>query len=71
MTAFHHSGRRGNECLEDLDIEVREALEVQAGLAHLVFPDPGQEFGLPRIVHAKVDHEFPAADCEASKWCVA
>ena len=49
IPASDFGDRPGNECLEDLDIEVRQALEVQTGLAHFVFPEPGQELGLPGV----------------------
>lgn len=57
-------GRQSDECLEDIHIEIREALEVEAGLAHLVLPEHGQEFRLPGIVHAEVHHEVSAPDGE-------
>ena len=71
IPASDFGDRSGNECLKDLDIEIRQALEVQTGLAHFVFAEPGQELGLPGVVYAEVDDELSAADCEASKRCVA
>ena len=71
IPASDFGNRPGYECLQDLDIEVRQALEVQTGLAHFVFSEPGQELGLPGVVYAEVDDELSAADCEASKRCVA
>jgi hypothetical protein len=43
IAAFVFCDRSGNECLKHLDIEVRQALEVQTGLTHLVSPELGQE----------------------------
>ncbi len=57
IPASDFSDRSGNECLKDLDIEIRQALEVQTGLAHFVFAEPGQELGLPGVVYAEVDDD--------------
>lgn len=61
----------GNECLEDLDIEVLEAFEVQTNLTHLVFPEPGQEVKLRGVLRDDVDDQVLAADSEARQACVA
>lgn len=67
MAASDFGHRPGDQCLEDLDVEVRQALDVQADLGHPVFPEPGQELDLPGALHAEVDDRFPAADREADE----
>lgn len=65
------SDRPGNQCLQDLDVKIRQALEVQTGLAHLVLPELGQELALHSVLRNEVDDQFPAADREAGKRRVA
>ena len=71
MAAFDFGNRFGNERLEDLQVKVRQALEVKAGLAHLVRPEPGQALDLPGTLRNEVHDQLPAADCEADEACVA
>jgi hypothetical protein len=59
--------RAGNERVENLWVKVRQTLEVQAGLAHLVFPQLGQELNVPGAFCDKVDDQLLAADREAGQ----
>ncbi len=55
IPASDFGDRPGNECLKDLDIEVRQALEVQTDLTHLVSPELGQELDLLGVLRDEVD----------------
>ena len=59
--------RPGNESLKNLWIEVCQAFEVQAGFAHLVFAELGQEFGLLSTLSHEIDDKFFASDCKAGE----
>src|SRR5688572_5836199 len=55
IPASRFSDRPGNECLEDLDVEVRQSLEVQTGLTHPVPSELGQEVDLLGAICDEVD----------------
>lgn len=71
IPAFDFGDRPGDEFLEEIDVEVRQALEVQTGLADFVSAEPGQEVDLRGVVRVDIDDQFSAADCEAHETCVA